>query len=544
MSDDAVNVMIAALGDHPAVITAAVTAMEKIAGIAIHRLHVLHSQDTGKYIGREGLNLIDRHLQGRCQVFPVPLPFADATSTATSIQFLQTLAAVLEQYHDEQIHHIYLLLAGGRKNMAALMAVVTQFFPSVRGLYHLLDKDEDSRHPAFPSIEQIELEMSEAEVKAALDPPLDRLNLFRIPYPGAFATSVELWQRLKSLEVGEESETLELSPDAELFFRRVFQPSRSSHVLEVWLSQRAHRQYEAWSISGSGHAEEFLTCFKHMRDPSVLKERLHGTFDEFQFFKRRRTTERPFFYTEPHPIHLYPQKPVERVVICALAVEKGNGQYEPTADEILASLDKAPSVRLSDLNRRDLTLIVPLGKSPMIATQTYTLLTQSEVEGRPRVPTVALIYPERNSVIGNGVRLLKRQFERRRVTIEEIPVRGLRDLDSETACEIYLRELLGAIQKLQTKYPDRQVALSLSGGRKGMSALAYFAAQYTGIEKVYHTLITDLNLERRIESEMTLRAIESLPTDGAKERRLFLDEYDPTKFELFAIPVVPLSSRS
>jgi len=65
MPDDATNVLIAALGEHPAVITAAVTAIAKLAGISIHRLHVIHPKDTGKYIGREGFSLIERHLQGR-----------------------------------------------------------------------------------------------------------------------------------------------------------------------------------------------------------------------------------------------------------------------------------------------------------------------------------------------------------------------------------------------------------------------------------------------------------------------------------------------
>jgi len=541
MPDDATNVLIAALGEHPAVITAAVTAIAKLAGISIHRLHVIHPKDTGKYIGREGFSLIERHLQGRCEVFSVELPFADANSTATSFQFLQMLTDVLEQYRDKQAYNVYLLLAGGRKNVAALMALTSQFFPSVRGLYHLLDRDEDSRNPAFPSIEQMELEMTETEVAAALDPPLDRLNLIWIPYPGAFASSVELRRTLKSLAAGKESETVELSPDAERFFRKAFQPLSGSRSLEVWLSQRAYDQYQLWSTSGNSHAGEFLTCFEQMRNPFVLKERMHGTFNQFHFFKRRRTPERPFFYTEPNPIHLYPERSVERVVICGLAVEQGNGQYDPSSDEILANLDDVPCIGLSDLNRRDLTLLMPLGKSPMVATQTYTLLTQSEAESRPRIPTIALIYPAQNPVIGNGARLLKRQFERRGVTVEDKPIRDLRDLDSYEACETYLQSLLGAIQTLREKYPDRKIALSLSGGRKGMSALTYFAAQYAGIEKVYHTLITDVELEKRIESETTPRSLDSLPTDEARAKRLFLEEYDQGNFELFAIPVISLT---
>lgn len=540
---ETMNILIAVLGDHPAVITAAVNALDALAGIPVHRLHVIHPQDSGKYIGREGYRLVKNHLRDRCDVLSTPLPFADANSTVTSIQFLRILTNLLEQYRDEQAYRVYLLVSGGRKNMAALMAVATQFFGSVCGLYHLLDLKEESRNPLFPSIEQMELEMTEAEVVATLSPPLERLNLISIPFPGAVATSKELWQALKSFESESEIEALHLSMEAERFFRQVFLPSNSGATLDVWLSEQAYRQYLSWIEKGSIHVREFLTCFEQMRDPFAVKERVHGTFDRFHFFKRRRTRERPFFFTEPNPINLYPERPVERVTVCALAVEQGNGQYDPTADQILADLDDKPFVRLSDLNRRDLTLLVPLGTSPMVATQTYTLLNRSEVEGKPRIPVVALIYPERNPVISNAARLLHRQFNHRGAKVEDFPIRDLRDLDSTEACNTYLSALVETIVNLRTSYPDRQVALSLSGGRKGMSALAYFAAQYTGVNRVFHTLISDANLERRIEMEMTVQALNKLPSDDARAHRLFLDEYGLSNFELFAIPVIPFDGN-
>jgi len=532
------NILIATLGDHPAVITAGVSALDKLAKIPIHCVHVIHPQDSGKFIGREGFGLVKQHLQGQCDVRSVPLPFADANSTATSVQFLQILTGVLEQYRDEQAFRVYLLLSGGRKNMAALMALVTQFFGSVRGLYHLTDRKEETHNPLFPSIEQMELGMTEAEVVATLSPPLDRLNLISIPFPGALASSTELWRALKSFELEEKAVPLLLSPEAERFFRQIFQPQSSGSTLDVWLSRTAHQRLQSWG-EGSVHAKEFLTCFEHMQDPNMLKARVHGTFDQFSFFKRRRTQERPFFFTEPNPIVLYPEKTVERVIVCDLAVEQGNGQYDPTAEGILANIDDAPYIHLSDLNRRDLTLLVPLGTSPMIATQTYTLLSKHEAEGKPRIPVVALFYPAQNPVIGNVARLLNRQFERRGVTVKDFPIEHLRDLDSKDACDTYLDALLKAIDKLRNDHPDRQVALSLSGGRKGMSALAYFAAQYAGIDRVFHTLITDVAIERQIELDMTFQALNKLPSDDARARRLFLEEYDQSKFELFAIPVIP-----
>jgi hypothetical protein len=197
-------------------------------------------------------------------------------------------------------------------------------------------------------------------------------------------------------------------------------------------------------------------------------------------------------------------------------------------------------MRLSELEERDFVLLVPLGKSPMIVTQTYTLLCESEEEGKPDNPTVAVLYPQRSALIRKGVRMLRRQFERRGVDFITYPIDELRDVDSEAACETYLGALRATIDDLRGKYPDRELALSLSGGRKGMSALTLFAAQRAGIERLYHTLITDIALEERIQEETTLEALDGLPTDDGRADRLFLNCYEREQFELFTVPVIPL----
>jgi hypothetical protein len=374
----------------------------------------------------------------------------------------------------------------------------------------------------------------------ALDPPLDYLNLIPIPYPGAFANHSQLRRILKTFDDQDEQPSISVSPEAEVFFRAVFEPGKRERPLEVWLSRTAYDQYQAWATAGSHYAGEFLTCFKQMREPRRLKSRTHGAKGEYYFYKRPRTRERPFVCTEPNPIYLYPQKPVERVIVCGLSVEQGNGQYDPTREEWLASIDRQPYMRLSELEERDFVLLVPLGKSPMIVTQTYTLLRESEDEGKPDNLTVAVLYPQRSALIRKGVRMLRRQFERRGVDFITYPIDELRDVDSEAACETYLGALRATIDDLRGKYPDRELALSLSGGRKGMSALTLFAAQRAGIERLYHTLITDIALEERIQEETTLEALDGLPTDDGRADRLFLNCYEREQFELFTVPVIPL----
>ena len=72
-----------------------------------------------------------------------------------------------------------------------------------------------------------------------------------------------------------------------------------------------------------------------------------------------------------------------------------------------------------------------------------------------------------------------------------------------------------------------------------MAALTLFAAQQANIDAVYHTLITDIELEEKIEEETTLDTLRSL-TRSKRIERLFLNVYDESKFELFRVPVIPL----
>ena len=75
-----------------------------------------------------------------------------------------------------------------------------------------------------------------------------------------------------------------------------------------------------------------------------------------------------------------------------------------------------------------------------------------------------------------------------------------------------------------------------------MSALALFAAQAEGIDRVHHTLITDGDLEQRVEADTERTALGSVDR-AVRVSRLFLDAYaaQRDKFVLFPIPVIPLA---
>jgi hypothetical protein len=82
--------------------------------------------------------------------------------------------------------------------------------------------------------------------------------------------------------------------------------------------------------------------------------------------------------------------------------------------------------------------------------------------------------------------------------------------------------------------------LALSGGRKGMAVMALFAALRKDLDVVYHTIITDKELDRQISLEWEFGVFGSL-SQRDKNERLFLrayKEYDEKGvFHLFRVPM-------
>lgn len=515
------NILIATLGEHPAVVTGMVKALREIDGIDVDILHVLHPTETGKYIGKDGFSLIADHLKESCQVLSEPLPFADPNDKEGSRQFLNTLANLLNRYQDETINHIYLSLAGGRKNMSALMALVTQFFPAIKGLYHLLDKREGSSKPTFPSIEYMVLYMSEEEVQATLDPPLENLNLVEIPCPGLISDAQKFWQLLQSGKPLDD-----YPPELKAWWHG--KQSQQEVPLKLSISKQSFQDY---AKLGDDLKKKFRGYIRNMQFPSHLEAKMHGasgweTDCEAYPEHKARSALRVFYYWN-HSAH--------EITICRAM---HHNEYDRKGEIWYKNHSETePITSLED----KWILLVPLGTSPMIATQTYTLLQESEAEGKPKIARVVVLHTT-DKQVKNGVRLLKKQFKEKGVEFESCEV-DIKDVDSKKNCETYKNKLKSTIEKLRKDYPDHQIALSLSGGRKGMSALTLFAAQYTGIEHLYHTLINDPELEKQIEEEGRYDKLQGLRTDKERAEILFLDKYDKSKFEIFAIPIIPFSTQ-
>ena len=182
-----------------------------------------------------------------------------------------------------------------------------------------------------------------------------------------------------------------------------------------------------------------------------------------------------------------------------------------------------------------------LGDRPMIATQLYTLLTYQG----SNIREVVLVYPAK---VKHGAELLVKAFEDegKGVSCIQRMITGFDDIDSDKASLAFEQVLGEAIDEARIRHLGCQIELSLSGGRKGMAALAMFVAQRKGIHYLYHTLITDKDkrLLENVEKETTVDALRSTKVSKqVRNNRLFLREYEGngpyTKFVLFKVPVLP-----
>ncbi len=529
-------VLVATLGESPVVVTAMYEALQKHPSgprLKPEKVYLLYpGEETGRFIGI-GAELIQEQLKNQCDVIPCPLPFEDARSYEDSILFLRTLHHVLEECRHEEV---YVSLAGGRKSMSALAGIIAQFHRCIRGVYHLLDKYEDDpvRH-SFYTIEELD-SLPASERKKKMFPPVENLNIITIPFQ-YLANSSQLIEYFQGFKCGEIA-GITTDGSADAFFPAIFGPKRETGQLECWISEEAKKEFEALDASVQ---QQF---FSYIQTLSRLEFIARYRREAYQGFKtdcecypeqRAHSNLRLFYSWEKKGarlnIHrvLHPHDRYERLL------KRGR----------LWKADYPPKVQIQNLKAKAGTLVITLGRSPMIVTQTYVLL-KSQVQ----IERVAVVYPEKNGQIQNGVRLLKDMFTNRRlfdlrggeIDFQEYPL-SISDVDSEETCRVFAVGLEEAIYSERNSFPHFPLYLSLSGGRKGMAVLVYLAAQRAGLREVYHTVITDPELEKKIEKETGLKEMNRPGlTLNQKAEYMFLHNYQKNigSVKLFSIPVLPI----
>lgn len=531
------NVLIAPVGESPAAITSIYEALQKHPKgpcVKIDKVVLIYPYyDSGRFIDL-GIELIENYLQGKCDVKAVCLPFEDINSKERSIEYLKI---VNQEFFENKHNNVYVSIAGGRKNMAALITVVTQFYSCIRGVYHVIDNCENkSTERHFLTIEELSNKNDDERVES-MKPVLEDMALIKIPCT-ALADSEEWIRCLGRIEKGEQAD-IPTEGEAAVFFSDVFGSTGGSKTLDVQLSSKAVKEFKDL---GPDAQAQFLSHMRTLARKEYISKygraAYQGVKTDCIVFPKDKTKEnlRIFFTWD---------KAADTISVHRIF---NHDEYIKKLKESVMKSDYPPEVPISKLMVKEGTLMVTVGLSPMVVTQLFVLLSNERV----KINRIAVIYPEENGDICNGVRLLYKLFQDKKIMREvvgeekidfqEYPV-PIKDLDSQAACDSFAEELERAINQEKITYPHTPIYLSFTGGRKGMAAYVYYAAQHSGLTEVYHTVISDPELEEKIEKETSLEEMEKKGWDlRTKAEHLFLQRYSDNQdaFHLIPIPVIPV----
>ncbi|HHH42205.1 MAG TPA: hypothetical protein ENK56_09420, partial [Chloroflexi bacterium] len=141
------------------------------------------------------------------------------------------------------------------------------------------------------------------------------------------------------------------------------------------------------------------------------------------------------------------------------------------------------------------TLVTLLGTAPGTVTATYYALGEQGYDLPDRVVVVATESRETDECL----KMIRRKF--RRPTADEppgpdleavlVPIADLEDEESTRTFQARVAEVL----RQERERPDNEVWLSIAGGRKSMAALAAMAAQFIGVQRMFHLYVSP-DLER------------------------------------------------
>lgn len=542
------NVLIASLGKSPIVVTAMVKALKEVKGIQLDQVDILYPEQIDI---DSGIELIEKHCVCK-NVVKRGLPFKDANSEENCIFFLQTLYGILEEHKEDAV---YLSLTGGRKNMSALMYLLAPFYPNIKGVYHILDKNEGTRNTNFHDIDDLlgDFLIDSPELEPYMNPPTESLSLVEMPFEH-FADADDLRNIILENDFTEFIDDIpvdleEISPEGAEFWKSIFTKKKPQEQYNIWFSENAKKQFESPNVNkirfGNYFKKDKLKNPDWANKSDTKNGGKHATFNgedrssKFFIAKNGDTAERVAWY----------KKSENDIVISELSTEDDRNRYIIVGGHVQLNKVFFSDKTISDYEAKyrlhelpyfgEAILLATLGKSPMIVTQACTLLEHFE---NVKIEKVVLFYPRKNRDIRNGVDILKDVFQRKHMDIIPAGVE-IEDVNDDHACRLFISMMIQKINDLKKEKPDVDMRLLISGGRKGMSALALLAAQVSHLPHVYHTLITDPELEESIEERGTIDEINRLRSVKERSKFLFMEAYKDSlekNFALFKIPVIPL----
>lgn len=527
------GVLLASLGESPIVVPVTYDLLAQQEKLTLDRVVVLMPK--GGDI-QTSFEKVQETMQNVCDVRYEELDFDDADSWRNACMFLRRLYLLLETYQ-KQGDSVYLSVAGGRKSMSALMAWVVPFFSCVKGLYYAVDKTGKNFVPVS--------EIVPSQTYRYMHPNLREIPLVSIPFETGVSIEEKLAERLRNT-MPDKFEEVEA-----LYTAQTIIHTGNESLLEVRLTKKATREFYSLLQKDKFQAQMVRNALMEMSNPQTLQAHASSEREKREGFILRYFTGvqgpvRFVFHTHSSDIKNYPAKQLTKVVVCSLEMEGTNG-YSSLREAINTPGFSTEPYRLADVlppvaSPTNSILIVPLGESPMVATQLYTLLTEQE---QRTIDEMYLIYPA-DDVIDNGAQLIERIFEEYAIACKPVlvPIPGLFDVASEDDCRAYQTKLEETIANIKKRYPNHKIDLALSGGRRGMTAMTIFAAQKEGIPYVYHTLVTDKDIKEQTERDGSFEYLnDTAVNDQERYDILFLEKYRAEElypyehFTLFRVPV-------
>ena len=549
------NVLMATLGEHPRVISVMVDILERQYNIKLNTVQIIYPSEPNTRWIEIGFEILKEHLETRqCHVEGIPLDFDDARTEEDCFTFLRTINGYLET-HTRELKNVYLSLAGGRKHTSALLALMPQFHACVKGLYHLHDADTGTKKLTSEELAEYCPEWQHTYLQAQ---SLEK-NFQLIKLPSAYLVEAQRLRRwLKQAErTADQPSPLPVSllPDSDLFWRRLFQVHSnegSTKLISVRLSQTAFDQYCAARQHKNGLNVGILEGYlKNMNRLDWYHDRHihHSEKDadgrKHYTLKKSGVSERAFCYFLPKNSSPS-QGNIQEAVATAFTKHRNETAYEKDLKDWVREADIKPVKRPSDLPGRKTVLVATLGETPMVVTQAYALMIDPTCHVPPLdVVEIHLVYPQGHAPTRNGANMLKTVCSYRDIKLTPHPLR-MKDLDSYEAITCFTQGLSQAID--QANRSDADIALLLSGGRKGMSALGFYVAQTKQeprIQRVYYTTVLNPHTEQKIETRTKDLGSKPLQQQAQllflEDKELFPRGKKTTDLALISVPIVHLA---
>lgn len=174
------NVLIASLGDSPAVVTETIDALEREERIQFDTVVTIGTNDFDVRRAGEMLTTeLGEYYGGRIIYIPDQLDVQELLTEVDHLSYLSRIAQWLKTYRSQ---NTYLSLSGGRKTMSALVAIAVQIY-GAKALCHMVPQDLELEE--LGKVHRLS-RLPKAEQQRIYHPDADAVRLVRLPLISLF----------------------------------------------------------------------------------------------------------------------------------------------------------------------------------------------------------------------------------------------------------------------------------------------------------------------------------------------------------------------